>query len=196
MRGIPLLSLCFCIGLISWDFSASNVIHPNTYTAFIQSLPWKFTFLQPKNVVLNTTNLHLPPDEKQIISEIGHDKISHIPNIYLFIIESFREDVIIEDVAPHLFNFKKSCLPIATTLSNANGTHLSWYALFHSQFSHNWHLVQERGWASGSPALSFLKNLGYHLNLYTSAQLGYYGMEQLLFWGKFLSFRHISKVST
>lgn len=180
-KKIPLLSFCFCIGLISWDFSASSVIHPNTYTAFIQSLPWKFTFLKPKNVIVNTTNLHLPPNEKQIISTLAQDKIDHIPNIYLFVIESFRDDFITEDGAPHLFAFKKKCLPIETTLSNANGTHLSWYALFHSQFSHYWHLVQENGWSSGSPALAFLKNLGYHLHLYTSAQLGYYGMEELLF---------------
>lgn len=103
------------------------------------------------------------------------------PNIYLFVIESFRDDVINEKIAPNLFAFKQRCIPIEKTLSNANGTHLSWYSLFHSQFSYNWRLVQQQGWSLGSLPLLFLKNLGYKIHLNTSAQLGYYDMESLLF---------------
>lgn len=182
--GIPLVAFCLTIGLLSWDFSASRMIHPNTYTAFIQSLPWKFTFLQPKTVLLETPHLLAsPPDEKQIVRAVREEQLplSSKPNIYLFVIESFRDDFLTKDVAPNLFSFKQTCVPIETTLSNANGTHLSWYSLFHSQFPYHWHLVQKNGWASGSAPLSFLKNLGYQINLYTAAQLGYYGMENLLF---------------
>ncbi|MFI5344132.1 MAG: sulfatase-like hydrolase/transferase [Chlamydiales bacterium] len=183
-EAIPLIAFCVVSGLLSWDFSASRVIHPNTYTAFIQSLPWQFTFLQPKTVILKPSALlSSPPNEKQTLSAVYKEQtsLSAKPNIYLFVIESFRDDFITEAVAPNLFAFKKSCVPIETTLSNANGTHLSWYSLFHSQFSYNWHLVQQSGWSAGSASLLFLKNLGYHIHLYTSAQLGYYGMENLLF---------------
>jgi membrane-anchored protein YejM (alkaline phosphatase superfamily) len=37
------------------------------------------------------------------------------------------------------------------------------------------------GWESGAPPLQLLKQWGYQIRLYTSAQLGYYGMGELLF---------------
>ncbi len=182
-EAIPLSAFCMVAGLLFWDFSASFVIPPNTYRAFTQCLPWKFTFLQPKSIFLKTPKpLQNPPLENQIVQAIGTpSRLLAKPNIYLFVIESFREDCITEDVAPNLYAFKKMCTPIDLTLSNANGTHLSWYSLFHSQFSYNWHLVQEQGWSSGSVPLAYLKKLGYQIHVNTSAQLGYYEMENLLF---------------
>lgn len=184
LESLPITLFCTLVALICWDFSASRIIHPNTYTAFTQTLPWKFTFLRPKTVTLNTPGfLKKIPDEKIILKQLQADQkgLTKKPNIYLFIIESFRDDFITQSVAPNLFAFKKLCAEIAQPFSNANGTHLSWYALFHSQFSHNWHLVQQKNWLSGSPSLHLLKTLGYKTHLYSSADLGYYGMESLLF---------------
>ncbi len=183
-ESLPITLFCTLAALLCWDFSASRIIHPNTYTAFTQTLPWKFTFLRPETVTLNTPGfLQKIPDEETILKELQAPQkpLSKKPNIYLFVIESFRDDFITQSVAPNLFAFKKLCAEIAQPFSNANGTHLSWYSLFHSQFSHNWHLVQQNNWQSGSPPLHLLKNLGYKTNLYSSADLGYYGMESLLF---------------
>lgn len=183
-EALPLTAFCLMTGLIFWDFSASSLIHPNTYRAFTQCLPWKFTFLQPKSIFLTQTkSLQSPPNEQLALKalENTYSPLSSHPNIYLFIIESFRDDFINDIVTPNLSAFKKKCIPIETTLSNANGTHLSWYSLFHSQHSYNWHLVQEQGWNSGSIPLAYLKKLGYQVHVYTSAQLGYYGMDTLLF---------------
>lgn len=179
---LSLAIFCIPIALMFWDFSASRVIHPNTYTAFLQSLPWKFTFLQPKNVIVETPHLpSLSYSDKTLANLETEQNISERPNIYLFVIESFREDFITEEVAPNLFAFKQLCAPIDLTLSNANASHPSWFSIFHSQFSHHWHLLQETNWSQGSPPLHFLKSLGYQIHLYSSAQLGYYGMEKLLF---------------
>lgn len=179
---IPLSAFCMISGLLFWDFSTSHVIDPNTYRAFTQCLPWKFTFLQPKSIFFHTNSLRPPPQE-ELIKEALHEiaKLNSNPNIYLFIVESFREDFVTEEITPNLSAFKQHCLPIDTTLSNANGTHLSWYSLFHSQYPYNWHLVQEKNWSMGSAPLMFLKKLGYHIHLNTSAQLGYYDMDRLLF---------------
>ncbi len=181
-ESLPLAIFCIPVALMFWDFSASRVIHPNTYTAFLQSLPWKFTLLQPKNVILETPYLPtISYTKKSLEKATSEITLSQNPNIYLFVIESFREDFITPEVAPNLFAFKQLCAPIDLTLSNANASHLSWFSIFHSQFSHNWHLLQQTHWNMGSPALYFLKNLGYQIHLYSSAQLGYYGMEKLLF---------------
>lgn len=191
--------LCIPLALIFWDFSASKVIHPDAYTAFRKSLPWKFTFLQPQSVMLSLKNpLHQPLNEEAVIRTIDEDHtlLTKRPNIYLFIAESLREDAITPNVAPNLSQFKNHSLYFDQALANGNGTHLSWFSLFHSQFPYRWKQSQNY-WKSGSPALNLLKKWGYKIRLYSSAQLSYYGMEKLLFDNLLDSrqtFHHVSPV--
>lgn len=176
----------FCIpaGLFFWDVSASRIIHPDAYTAFLQSLPWKFTLLEPKSVVLPLAGrLHDAPDEREVLAAIGEDetRLVKMPNIYFFVVESLRRDIVTPDTAPNLYAFSKEVVPYDYTLSNANGTNLSWFSIFHSQFAHHWSNHKKRNWEMGSPPLALLKKWGYKIHVYTSAQLGYYGLEKLLF---------------
>lgn len=185
-KGEWFLQAFFCLpaALFLWDFSASGVLHPDAYTAFLKSLPWKCTFLQPESVSLSLPySLPQVKDEKQIAAAIADDQtvLSHRPNIYLFIIESFRADCIDAQTAPYLDQFRKENTSFPLTLSNANGTHLSWFSIFHSQFPYSWKRLQTKGWEMGSPPLALLKKWGYQVHVISSAQLNYYGMEQLLF---------------
>lgn len=175
---------CLPLGLLFWDFSASRTIHPDLYTAFLQSLPWKSTFLEPRSVTLPLATLpRTTLAEEKIQAEIAKNEtvLSKKPNIYIFIIESFRSDIIDPKTAPHLHALKEKTLQSQLTLSNANATNHSWFSIFHSQFSHHWHQLQKQNWEMGSPPLNLLKKWGYQIRLYSSAQLGYYGMEPLLF---------------
>ncbi len=177
-------SLALPLGLFLWDFSGYRIIHPNTYTAFLQSLPWKITFLTPKSITLETPHVLAPlPLENEVRTSLDRiqGSLNHKPNIYLFVIESLRKDILSEKTTPHLLSFFKDQSPIQTTLANGNGSHLSWFSIFHSQYSLYWNQIQTMNWKMGSPPLNILKNLGYKIHLYSSAQLGYYGMEKLLF---------------
>lgn len=180
------LQVCLCIplALLFWDFSASKVIHPDAYTAFRKSLPWKFTFLHPENALLSRPNqLSQPITEKEAQKAIDEDQtiLTKKPNIYLFIVESLREDAITSDIAPHLTRFKNESIHFDKgALANGNGTMISWFSIFYSQFPYHWKHFQS-SWKMGSPALNLLKKWGYKIRLYTSAQLSYYGMEELLF---------------
>lgn len=178
--------VCIPAALLFWDHSASNVIHPDSYTAFTKSLPWKFTFLRPKTVFYPLVHrLKSPQSEQAIQQAIEEDQtvLAHKPNIYLFVVESLRKSSITEEIAPHLHQFQKTYPQHQTTLSNGNGTHLSWFSIFHSQFPYHWKHFQNK-WKMGSPALALLKKLGYKIRLYSSAELSYYQMEELLFGSK------------
>lgn len=172
------LFVCIPCALLLWDFSASKAIHPDAYTAFIKSLPWKFTFFPPENVLFTLPHpmKSLPPETAVAALDTPQKK----PNIYLFVIESLRDDCITEEVAPNLHEFKQQFHHFDTALSNGNGTHISWFSIFHSQFPYYWSQAQKT-YTQGSPALQLFKEWGYKLRLYSSAQLNYYGMEQLLF---------------
>lgn len=175
--------LCLPLGLLFWDFSASRLIHPDAYTAFRNSLPWKMTFLEPKNTQFCLRNpLKTPLSETAMQELIAQNETipQKKPNIYLIVVESLREDFINEETAPHLHRFKNEYTHFEQPISNGNGTHLSWFSIFHSQFPYHWKNFQTH-WKSGSPALQLLKKWGYEIRLYTSAQLSYYGMEELLF---------------
>jgi hypothetical protein len=182
----PFFILFFALpaALLFWDASGSRAIHPDAYTAFIQSLPWKFTFLEPESVSIPLNGrLRKAPSESEVAKAI--DEYLPVPekkpNIYLFVIESLRADIIDAETAPHLNNFRAGAAPIDLTLANTNCSHMGWFSIFHSQYSYLWNDVQKNGWEMGSPPLYLLKKWGYKIHLYSSAQLGYYGMEQLLF---------------
>ncbi|HSX26042.1 MAG TPA: sulfatase-like hydrolase/transferase [Chlamydiales bacterium] len=199
-----ILFLSLPAALFLWDLSASKMIHPNTYTAFIQALPWKFTFLPPQTIriPLNGPSF-IPEHEIAIAAEIAKNRVALAkkPNIYIFIVESLREDFVTTAIAPHLDAFKKENIHYKMALSNGNGTNISWFSIFHSQFPYFWNRYQKLGWEMGSPALNLLKQWGYQIRVYTSAQLGYYGMDELLF-GKdhqlldsYQAFHHIPPIS-
>lgn len=176
----------FCIpaALLFWEYSASPALLPDSYTSFLQSLPWKWTFLQPRSIHYDVPGpLKKPIAEHEIQAYIAKDetKLESLPNVYLFIVESLREDVINQQAAPELNRFKKNAASFETALSNGNGSHPAWFSIFHSQFSYAWKHLQSRGWTMGSPPLALLKKWGYKVRLYSSAQLSYYGMENLLF---------------
>ena len=179
------LFVCVPAALLLWDFSASRVIHPDAYNALLKSLPWKSTFIQPKNVMLSLESPIQKPNSEQIVQaslDGMRTNIAKKPNIYLFIIESLREDFITPQTAPHLSQFRDEHIFYdMASVSNANGTHLSWFSIFHSQFAIFWNQYQKNKWAMGSPALNLLKKWGYQIRVYTSAKLGYYGMDELIF---------------
>ena len=172
------------LALFLWDFSTSKAIHPDAYTTFTTSLPWKTTFLKPQKAYFPLPGpLKEPLSEKTVIQMIQEDEteILERPNIYLFIVESLRADVINEQITPHLSKFKLESTSFEKGISGGNGTHLSWFTIFHPQFPFLWRTIQKKGWEMGSPAINLFKKWGYQVRLYTSAQLGYYGMNELLF---------------
>lgn len=175
---------CVSLSLLLWEYGCAHLLHPNSYTTLLKALPWKSTFLQPKTIEFSFNQALKPPtNEANLLKQIEENDtvLEQLPNIYLFVIESFREDFISEEVAPHLSKFKQDYSHFNLALSNGNGSHVSWFSIFHSQFPHHWHTIQKQQWKMGSPPLQLLKKWGYQIRLYTSAQLHYYGMQELLF---------------
>lgn len=103
------------------------------------------------------------------------------PNIYLFIVESLRDDAIDSITAPCLSAFRERSLHADLSLSNANATQISWFSIFHSEFPYYWSCVNQQKRMTGAPGLELLRQLGYKIRVYSSANLSYYNMDELLF---------------
>jgi hypothetical protein len=153
-KPLPLLlsGLAF-LAIFDMSFSSSIDIHANLL--YQKALPWKKTLLSHQNPLIPTGPIRLPKEEKEIFLSIDTLSLSpkKRPNIFLFISESLREDYLTEEIAPHAFLFKKENTSIPLSLSNGNGTHLSWFSIFHSNYSYLWSFTQKKGSGKGSPSL-------------------------------------------
>lgn len=180
------IQIFFCIplALFIWDFKASSTINPNLYSEYTRTLPWKFTFVQPKTLTIDSlVELKKPKTEKDILSLIDNKdlKVEKKPNIFIFVIESLRNDFITNEIAPTLYKFKQENISFERSLSNANGTQLSWFALFYSNYPFHWKYYKDINWSSGATSLHILKKMGYDINVYSAPELKYYSMIDLLF---------------
>lgn len=179
-----LLSVLVVLPLFMVVFDITHLSRAD-YLSFQKVLPWKQAFFSPKNEeILFQGLLKGSQEEEEALIKLDNLKITKeegLPNIYFFVSESLRDDYITNETAPNLSLMKKESIFFEKSLSNANATHLSWFAIFHSEHPFKWVEKSQKNWKSGSLALQALKKKGYQIRLYSAAQLKYYGMDELIF---------------
>lgn len=182
----PLLAAIFCtvcLLLISWDYSTHRWARNQYAYLYQKTLPWKSTFFREKQTFVPLPHRLKPglaPAETLKYAEQAF-ALTKQPDIFLFIVESLREDYIDALHAPHLSAFKERFISFDLGLANANNTHKSWYSLFYSDFPFYWEKTAPVHWNKGSIPLILLKKLGYKIFCYSSARLNYYQMDQRIF---------------
>lgn len=177
---LGMMSLAF----ISLDHRVSTTESILCFDRLEKALPWKKTlFATPHPSLLLDAPLQRVASEEELLRHLDSRAFSlkHQPDIYLFIIESLRNDFITQEIAPHLYQFKQENISFQTTFSNANATHLSWYSLFHSRFPFEWKKASLEEKKQGSLPLRLLKKMGYKIHVSSSTTLNFYQMNQILF---------------
>lgn len=182
----PFIQSVFCtpIFLILWDFSASVTLRPDIYHSYLNALPWKSTFIPREDLHLSFNGyLKKPQNEKEVLEKLVDfdKKAKKTPNIFLFVVESLREDFITKKTAPNLYQFKQENLHFSPSFSNANATQNSWFSLFYSTYPLYWGAIKNSSWTTGATPLRLLKKLGYKIHVFSSAELYYYNMDELIF---------------
>lgn len=132
--------------------------------------------------ILLSGNLKSLKNENIILEELNHKilTLDHKPNIFIFIIEAFRKDFIAKDITSNIFTFKEENIQSDLSFSAANSTQTSWYSIFHSNYPIYWSIANKTV-NHGSLPLHILKKLGYKINIFSSAELSYFHMDNLLF---------------
>jgi len=167
--------------LLFWDIVQPNFSSSNDGEEYCKSLPWKQTLLLPRQETLAVSPLLKKPASPQSVFIDQHSiDEKKKPDIFLFVIESLREDFIKADISPNFYQFKKENIAFDLALSNANATQNSWFSLFYSQYPF-YYLHDYSLWNTGSPTLILLKKLGYEIHVYSSSPFSYYKMDELLF---------------
>ncbi|HSX03184.1 MAG TPA: sulfatase-like hydrolase/transferase [Rhabdochlamydiaceae bacterium] len=166
------------------DRIMQHFISSGMYLDYQKVLPLKDTFISSKAGIISLPSyLKEPEKEEKVLAAINSRDFSQKekPDIYIFIIESLREDFLTGEVAPNLNRFKNENLSTPLALSSANGTQLSWFSIFYSKFPFYFSKIKSPEWSSGSPALQILKKMGYSIDVLSSVRLSYYQMDKLIF---------------
>lgn len=170
--------------LYAGDLAFGHRITSDAYLKFCSALPWKKTICRT-DVLLEESicfPFHRVPTQNSVEKMLeGYDeRMAKKPDIFLFIIESLREDYINQLTASALTKFKDDNLSTPFSLSSSNATQLSWFSIFHSKWPFFFGNFKPQKWASGSIPLQIFKKMGYGIHLYTSARLQYYQMDEIL----------------
>lgn len=182
-RFFLVLSL-ICLSLIYMDYHINTTHSLVCLDRLKRVLPWKGNFFSADHPTLLLENsLQSIDSEEELLSHLDSRAFSlvHRPDIYLFVVESLRNDFITAEITPHLHQFKEANVSFQTAFSNANGTHLSWYSIFHSRFPFDWEKESLEKEKKGSLPLRLLKKMGYKIHVCSSARLHFYQMNTILF---------------
>ncbi len=171
---VPLFLMVIC------DRVTLNSLSYANYEQLREILPFKTTFFRPVHSVISRKNDL--KELKSVNNRIDSIASSKRPSIFLFVIESLREDFITEEIAPNLFKFKQENISFDVAASGGNCSHHSWFTIFHSQFPLRFskeHIFKTR--EKGSLAIQAMRDIGYQIHLYSSAELAFYHMDESIF---------------
>ncbi|MBI5272398.1 MAG: sulfatase-like hydrolase/transferase [Chlamydiia bacterium] len=169
------------ISLFFLDLLAHPYLDRKSYNQCQKTLPFGATFLSPLPQYINLqqplSSLYSEEESKKRLPPL-QAKIK--PNVYLFVVETLRRDFITEEIAPRLTQFALDHIDIPLSFANANWTALSWFAIFQSHLPYHWTTMRDT-WTEGSTPLNLFKQMGYKIRVYSSCDLRYFAMDQLLF---------------
>jgi len=179
---IGLFALSFSLLAVS-DVSLHFFQLPQSSFKYTKALPWKRTLFMPTE---NTMGMGSYLKNSQDVFDYNRLDSSFFslerkPDIFLFIVESLREDFLTKEVTPAIAGFRENNTSFKQTLSTSNATHTSWFSLFYSTHPFYWKKYESADWEGGSPALSLLKKMGYKIHVYSASRLNFYSMKTVLF---------------
>lgn len=175
--------LCAIVATLGvFEYSTIDSIGVKEYDKMSKALPLKRLFFSP------TAHLKIPCQLKPTLQEKDFQQAvaampmpEKKPNIFIFVIETLREEFLTQQTAPNLTAFKENNIFIRQTKSSSNTTPISWFSLFFSQSPLHFGEVKKARWGSGCPTVQILKKAGYKVHLYSASRLTYYEMDQMLF---------------
>lgn len=171
--------------LIAIEFSCEKIAIQkdfNSYLSYKNRLPLTETFLSSSVRLFPIKNFKRTKSEAAMAELLSKKNLSlkKSPNIFIFVIESFRKDAINAEATPTLQKFKEKNIFFNQSFSAANGSHLSWFSIFYSHYPLSWNHYQ-KNWKNGSTPLKILKSLDYKIKVFSSADLAYFDMDKTLF---------------
>ncbi len=122
-------------------------------------------------------------DRDRLLSEVKDTPQLRKPDIYVFMVESWRSDSITPEVAPFLSRFDaEEAQELGRTFAGSNCTPLSWFSFLHSRLAIHWSEALNAGEDhAGAYPVRILDKLGYEIHVRAVCDLGYKSLGPLNF---------------
>ncbi len=127
-----------------------------------------------------------PAQRERLLGEVEDHPGLRKPDIFVFMVESWRADTVNEVVTPYLARFRREeCQPLGDTFAGSNCTPLSWFTFFHSRLALHWpeatDVFDDAPDAEAAYPLRVLDKLGYQIECRAVCDLGYKNLGGLNF---------------
>lgn len=176
---------------LAYDRGLRQVVPPQLYQASLRSNLSVARLvgreLPPADALFQIRSPHFRPPPRidkidlGIRTTPGKFPPGKLPDIFFFVIESFRRDCATLENTPHLKAFSSRCLTIDKTVANANQTHFSLTAILHGIHPFYFGTFVNRNDAPGALPLRVLKKLGYKVKVFASPDLQFFRFASLTF---------------
>jgi hypothetical protein len=101
-------------------------------------------------------------------------------DVFFFVVESLRPDVLEPGTAPAMASLARDALPITTAVSGGNVTQYGWFSLFVSRPPLYWNREDEEGRRGGAVSLRVARRRGWRVELLASNDLRYMHIDELV----------------
>ncbi len=123
-----------------------------------------------------------PAQASMVIRALNPPTAAKRPDVYLFVLESFRGDHVTPEVTPNLVAFGAEALGTAHGTASSNCTHLSWYSIFHSRLPIFWSAIAHQAdHPYQSLPIAAFRQAGYQIKVFATPSLNYYAIGETLF---------------
>ena len=103
------------------------------------------------------------------------------PDIFLFVLESTRGDLITAEVAPNLNRLRSDCVEFRDSIASGNATQISWFSLLTANQPLHFAMVKNRPALWGSVPMRLLRQMGYEIHALAATDLSYHSINQIAF---------------
>jgi hypothetical protein len=168
------------LGLL--EFLGHRIRDPYLWEQEIRRVPMAFAIARPQAALASfRVGLHQPevlPVESAILrTPTGEVK----PDIYLFLIESLRKDLLTPKIMPRFAAFAEKAWTFEHPVTTGNVTHYSWYGLLCANDPIFFDVAKHNATAQGSAPLALLRRMGYRIRLFATPDTAYQNLEAVVF---------------
>ncbi len=157
-------------------------LNQNQIVTYEHHHPLGISFFNVNDYIVSFDTHARPFERLDSVPTISHKiQNNEINNIYLFIFESIREDVVNSLVTPRLVEFKENAWQFEQAIASGNATHYGWFSMINSRQPFFWERYRDLEDKKGSVPLQLIKQLGYQINVYSAKDLSYLQSDQTMF---------------
>jgi hypothetical protein len=120
-------------------------------------------------------------DEIKSALEGANFKNGPRPDIFIFVLESFRGDFVNSQITPNLKLYAPDCVEFPDSLSAGNASHIAWYSFLMGNYGVYYGEEHRLASHAGSVPITLLRKMGYKVNVLCSATLDYFDIASIAF---------------